>query len=115
MIKVYFESSSHAELIATFETEELYMTCLPALEAKAKEARMKVTEAIEDDIEHAKEVLRHEGYYVNNLWHIRDVQNKYKCSDNKAIEVLETAIEMQMINESITHVCQDLNMEENNG
>lgn len=45
MIIVYFESSAHAEQIAIFANDELYMTCLPALEAKAKKWRMKVTES----------------------------------------------------------------------
>jgi hypothetical protein len=48
MIKVYYESNNHAELVATFETEETYMRCLPALEMEAKENRMIVTESIEE-------------------------------------------------------------------
>lgn len=47
MIKVYFESSSHAELVATFTSQEDYMACLPALENQAKKANMKVTESID--------------------------------------------------------------------
>lgn len=49
MIKVYFESSSHADEVATFATEDLYMACLPTLEAKAAEARMVVTETMGED------------------------------------------------------------------
>ena len=48
MIRVYFESSSHAELVATFETEELYMECLPTLEKEAERGRMIVTETIDE-------------------------------------------------------------------
>ena len=44
MIKVYFESSSHAELAATFESEEDYMACLPSLEKRALSLGMIVTE-----------------------------------------------------------------------
>jgi hypothetical protein len=53
MIRVYFESSSHAELVATFETEELYMECLPALEKEAERMDMILTESMldEDDVE----------------------------------------------------------------
>lgn len=47
-IKVYFETSTTADLVATFETEELYMKCLPVLEEAAKEAGYIVTETIED-------------------------------------------------------------------
>jgi len=46
-IVVYFESKTHAEVVATFADEEIYMACLPALEALAAEARMTVTESIE--------------------------------------------------------------------
>ena len=46
MIKVYFESNSHSELVATFESEGLYMACLPSLEKAASEERMIVTESI---------------------------------------------------------------------
>lgn len=48
MIKVYFESSAHSELVAVFATDALYMACLPALEEKAKEGRMIVTESDEE-------------------------------------------------------------------
>ncbi len=51
MIKVYFETDSYSELVATFESEEIYITCLPALEQKAKEQGFnKVTESIESEI-----------------------------------------------------------------
>ncbi len=48
MIRVYFESNAHAELVATFESEELYMSCLPTLERLANEQRMIVTETIDE-------------------------------------------------------------------
>ena len=47
MVKVFFESKGHADLVAIFDTEELYMACLPILEYQAKENRMIVTESIE--------------------------------------------------------------------
>lgn len=51
MIKVYFESGRHAELVATFESESVYMACLPILEVLASEQRMIVTESVADDTE----------------------------------------------------------------
>jgi hypothetical protein len=42
--EVFFESDTHAEWVATFETEELFIACFPALERKAKSQGMKVTE-----------------------------------------------------------------------
>ena len=47
MVKVYFESPNHAELVAIFDTEETYNVCLPALEKMAKENRMIMTESVE--------------------------------------------------------------------
>lgn len=45
MITVYFESNGHAVQVATFESEYLYMLCLPALE-EAKANGMVVTETV---------------------------------------------------------------------
>lgn len=50
MVKVYFETSGHAELVATFMDEELYIQCLPYLMTHALETGFdKVTETIEED------------------------------------------------------------------
>ena len=57
MIRVYFESSSYAELVATFETDELYMQCLPTLEKEAERMDMMVTESMVDDEEGWREVI----------------------------------------------------------
>lgn len=48
-IKVYFESRAHAEVIAYFDSSEIYNLCLPALEAAAQDARMIVTEAVQEE------------------------------------------------------------------
>ena len=47
MVKVYFESNSHADLVATFESEEVYALCVPALEKIAKSKGMILTESVE--------------------------------------------------------------------
>ena len=47
MIKVYFESKVASELVATFESEDTYMACLPALEKQCKdEGYDRVTESL---------------------------------------------------------------------
>ncbi len=43
-------------------------------------------------IEQAKNVLRKAGYYVDNLWSIPDVQSKFNCDDETAMEVLNSAL-----------------------
>lgn len=48
MIEVYFESKIHAEIVATFDTEDLYIQCLPILEAEAHQSRMFITDRVID-------------------------------------------------------------------
>jgi len=50
MITVYFESTAHAEVVARFDSEELYNACLPTLEAEAKKFGMMVTESVTEDV-----------------------------------------------------------------
>jgi DNA-binding phage protein len=45
-VKVYFESSVCAFLVAVFEDEETYAACTPALEKLARKKGMIVTESI---------------------------------------------------------------------
>lgn len=51
MIKVYFQTKAAdvSELVAVFDTEELYNKCSPALEKMAEENRMIVTESCDDE------------------------------------------------------------------
>ena len=52
MVKVYFESGSHADLVAVFTDEEMYMSCLPALKKEAEKHGLTLTESIvEQDLE----------------------------------------------------------------
>jgi hypothetical protein len=47
MVKAYFETNSHCELIAVFNNEETYLACLPSLEKLAKKHNFdKVTESV---------------------------------------------------------------------
>jgi len=43
-------------------------------------------------IELAKAVLEEAGYFTRNLWHVKDVKQFYKCTDEEAQEVLEDAL-----------------------
>lgn len=49
MIKVYFEKGLHADLVATFIDEQMYMEHLPLLEAQAKIGGYIVTESVETE------------------------------------------------------------------
>lgn len=53
MVKVYFEmeNGSYSELVAIFDDEETYYSCLPSLEKLRKKHNFDlVTESIEDDM-----------------------------------------------------------------
>lgn len=39
-------------------------------------------------IDEAKKVLRDNGYFVDNLWNVTDVQGIFKCTDEQAQSVL---------------------------
>ena len=57
MITVYFETSGdgktsngvYAEIVAKFDSEEVYHICLPALEKEAKKHRMIITESLTEE------------------------------------------------------------------
>lgn len=40
----------------------------------------------------AKEFLENQGYFVDNLWHVDDVLNDYKCSREDAEDILHYAL-----------------------
>ena len=48
-VTAYFEHGCYAEKIATFQSEEIYMLAVPALEAYAKENNLILTESINDE------------------------------------------------------------------
>jgi hypothetical protein len=50
MVKVYFETEVHAELVAIFDSEETYDACLDALEKLRKKHGFDfISESIVDD------------------------------------------------------------------
>ncbi len=38
--------------------------------------------------EQAMKLLQDEGYYVGNLWHISDVQDRFECTKEEALDIL---------------------------
>ena len=51
MIRVYFETDSVSEQVATFESENHYIACLPVLEELARQERWeRVTESVEEKV-----------------------------------------------------------------
>ena len=52
-------------------------------------------------IKQAKQVLRDNGYYVDNLWSIEDVVSNFNCTDDEAQEVLDLALNNDATREQI--------------
>lgn len=99
MVKVYFETPNHTycERVATFKTEELYIICLPILEAEAKKQNFIVTESIEDFFYfedwvsymlnnttfEEQEIRDFNDHYQNLLSHAENGNLFYKSKENK--------------------------------
>ena len=43
-------------------------------------------------IEYAKKVLKAYGYFVDNLWKVEDVQDRYECDEDTAQDILDQAL-----------------------
>ena len=55
----------------------------------------------EDKVTEALDFLESQGFYIQNLWHIQDVQRKFDCSEEEAMEVLNDAVSGEWIIEQI--------------
>lgn len=45
---------------------------------------------MQSKIENAKDILRDAGYYVDNLWHIKDIMGGFNCTnDVEAYRILD--------------------------
>jgi hypothetical protein len=49
MVEVFFGNLVYAELVATFETEEMFMLCLPTLKKEAERQGVEVFESINEE------------------------------------------------------------------
>ena len=63
-------------------------------------------------ITEAKDFLRSEGYFVENLWHVTDVQDKFKCTDDEAEDVLYWVFCDEFINELINKKIYEIGNDE---
>jgi hypothetical protein len=65
----------------------------------------------------AKQLLRNEGYFVDNLWHVSDVQNNFECTDEQAQDILYWSLTspttIEYINEHINLVATNENLNTN--
>ena len=54
-----------------------------------------------NEIEAAKQLLKENGYYTDNLWHVSDVTARFECSDDEAQKVLHDALKNDATMEQI--------------
>jgi hypothetical protein len=59
------------------------------------------------EIEQAKAILKQYGYFVDNLWSVSDVTDRYDCTDKKAQEVLNKALTNESVVEQILFAIDD--------
>lgn len=52
-------------------------------------------------IEQARQILKDNGYFVGNLWHVSDVKDGCNCEDDVAQEILEEALTNEYTMEQI--------------
>lgn len=48
-----------------------------------------------DKVEVARKFLKDQGYYVDNLWHINDVQQNHDLNDDDAYKVLDKVMQSE--------------------
>ena len=53
------------------------------------------------NVEEAKAVLKANGYFVDNLWHVEDVKSKFNCTDDEAQYILEQSLTNEATMEQI--------------
>jgi hypothetical protein len=59
------------------------------------------------NVEEAKAVLKANGYFVDNLWHVEDVKSKFNCTDEEAQYVLEQSLTNEATMEQIFYAIGD--------
>ena len=68
-------------------------------------------------IQEARDFLKEKGFFTDNLWHIDDVQMRFKCSDEQAQDVLNKVLTngatIEYIHEVIELYSGELELQEN--
>ena len=54
-----------------------------------------------EEIEQARQLLKANGYYVDNLWMVDDVQSRFNCDQDTAQEILDNVMTCEYTMETI--------------
>lgn len=69
---------------------------------------------MENKIEQAKDILRSEGYFVDNLWSVSDVKINYHCTEKQAQKILNEVLQYdaiyQLVWEGISYEADKINL-----
>jgi len=67
-----------------------------------------------NDIENAKQLLKANGYFVDNLWQTEDVTMNHECTEEQAQTILDRALTneatYQQIWEAIGYEAESMNL-----
>jgi len=96
--------------ITSKDIEENYFDNLEVLKKQLTDERFTIV----SDVAFAKFTLRNEGYFVDNLWHVNDVQNNFDCDEETAQNILYWSMTnstvIEYINETINLVATNENL-----
>lgn len=59
-------------------------------------------------LQEAREILRMNGYYTDNLWHIDDVKQNYDITDDQAYEMLDKAMQLDYTTSNIFEIIDEV-------
>ena len=72
---------------------------------------------MENKIEQAKDILRSEGYFVDNLWSVSDVKINYHCTEKQAQKILNEVLQYdaiyQLVWEGISYEADKMKLKHN--
>jgi hypothetical protein len=63
---------------------------------------------LQSKIENAKDILRDAGYYVDNLWHINDIMNGFKCTDD--VEAYRILNKVMTSEQTAVHIFEQIGL-----
>ena len=66
---------------------------------------------METTIQKSKQNLRDEGYFTDNLWHVNDVTDLFKCDDELAQSILYKALTNPRIIEEIHYTIREISLQ----
>jgi hypothetical protein len=68
------------------------------------------------DINNAKELLKENGYFIDNLWRTCDITDIWDCTDEQAQELLYKALTsestIEQIHIAVCFMAEDMNLKE---